>query len=1054
LAAAGTVTGLGIVAFEIAWSNALPAVTGNQTLNHVWSLCSLAAGASAGAGYLGRRSARVVNPLKLLSLLQVGLAICAILAYHLASASGDLLTAVATAGVTSKAALAVIGGASSFAILFIPSFLAGGAMALGAWVFPAGRGLGRAGFVACFFMGCALGVGLFGMGLVPRVGTSISLIIASVAVATAGAIGLLAGVASQGITKDEDTLLVLPSENESGAYREFLHTVYIFAGVAFAVIWMRVLSRLVGETATARDTMLLFLISGVAAGMFAARVALARIRSIQLWLAVVTACSGVLWLVMYRLTGSLPSAFLGAFMLRGGGWTGFVTGYAWASLLTILPVGFLLGTHVGLRPGLGSVWADGATGRQGSIIALAGLGAFTGLAATCYVPAGAIGLGGLLVALSAVGVGCGLGLVAICPESGVIRLVVGGTVAGAFLLLAATSPPWDRRLMAAGIYAEPQRYAAAGDLENTVSSSDLVFYEDCGDRTVAVLRTPLGMVLKVDGAVKAATGEEAASQILSGHIPLLLSRDPRRVLLVGPSVGITLRSVTTHPVDIIDCVEPDHADLAAAEALARYIGDGLADGRVHPAVRAPEFHLLTSTAKYDVIALEAPPNPYTVPDHALTADFAAGLRTRLRPGGIVSLPIKLRNLTAQSFKSILRGFVYHYPYLNLWWTGGDNLLLLASMDPIRTTAEELDRRIALPEVMDDLARVRISDYAGILSCYLMGRDEIVQLAGNAPLIEVERNSLIYDQPKQWPAGDWTRILADVASMRSNPASGVLIMDQESVEFVLVSDRFDRCAGAFEQYVGSLRTARTGQLRQAASLFENAVGSCPENGLYPVLLSDFYIFVSSSLAAERRMEDAIKVARRAVEMNSNSDRAFYNLASLELGRDPATAAMLLDKAIDLNPYAVPAYLLKAEAEMASDAADQAAETLGRVLTIEPFNIRAHQLRAVSLIDRSMPEEARTELETVVDAEPRNVEALVALAYTWLIAGDLGKAQGLYERALKIDPENLAALNNYATVLAERGEFEQAVKMWTRALELDPGNKGIIENIREAQQKASQ
>jgi tetratricopeptide (TPR) repeat protein len=273
-------------------------------------------------------------------------------------------------------------------------------------------------------------------------------------------------------------------------------------------------------------------------------------------------------------------------------------------------------------------------------------------------------------------------------------------------------------------------------------------------------------------------------------------------------------------------------------------------------------------------------------------------------------------------------------------------------------------------------------------------------------------------------------------------------DGESAEYKIVRDRLDRCRTAREFSVKSLVAMREGRIREAVSLQGEAPALCPMNGVFLHGLADYYIILSKSLIGTRRTEEAIGAARRAVELLPESPRTYYNLASIELTRDPQTAIALLDRAVTINPYYVPAYLLKAQVELAAGEPKLAAETVGRVLPMEPFNVDAHHIRGLSFIERRMYPEGRAELDLVLKAEPLNTDAIDALAYSWLVEEELDRAERLYERLLEIDPDHLGALNNYATILAEKGRYREAVTVWTRALELSPGNKDIIDNIEDA------
>lgn len=313
-----------------------------------------------------------------------------------------------------------------------------------------------------------------------------------------------------------------------------------------------------------------------------------------------------------------------------------------------------------------------------------------------------------------------------------------------------------------------------------------------------------------------------------------------------------------------------------------------------------------------------------------------------------------------------------------------------------------------------------------------------------------RSLLLYDTGPRSRTPNSIQTLIDIDSASENDAARFVDRDGGPAEHALAGQALDEGMAARKCYFRSLGAAGDHKFRDAQKYLDTARSVCPDNGIFQLRLSDFYVSLSRTQAESNQFQDAVNAARQAIEENPVSSRAFYNLASLETTRDPATAAMLLGKAIELDPDYLPAYLLKTEAEITLGHIDLASETVAQVLAIEPLNPRAHHLRALCFIARDLVEEARRDLEFVVRAQPRNSEAVAAMAYTWLVANNLGKAQGLYQRVLRTDPGNLEALNNLATILAERGNFARAIRMWEKALELDPGNAEFKKNIENARQ----
>jgi tetratricopeptide (TPR) repeat protein len=369
---------------------------------------------------------------------------------------------------------------------------------------------------------------------------------------------------------------------------------------------------------------------------------------------------------------------------------------------------------------------------------------------------------------------------------------------------------------------------------------------------------------------------------------------------------------------------------------------------------------------------------------------------------------------------------------------------------MRFRENEIRSRMSVPRVESELSRLTISDPLGLLGCFVMRRGRLMELAAAAVTYNRMDHGLALEWPRRTLQLARTDGLERLDQYGENPVVLLGGMDTDTAEYKILRDRLDRCRKAYGSFVTSLVSLREGRMLEAVSRLGEAPSLCPLNGIYLHSLADYYIMLSRGLQASGRTDEAVAAARRAVELLPSSPRTFYNLASLEVTRDPVTAIALLERAIQLNPYYVPAYVLKAEAELASDRLKDAGETVGEILTMEPFNTIAHHLRGLVFTRRQMYAEARAEFLMVLEAEPDYVEAIEALAYNWFMEGDLDKAETLYERLLALRPDHLGALNNYATTLAEKGRYREAVQVWTRALELSPGNRDIIDNISEARQ----
>lgn len=1033
----------------------LPPVFGSQALHDARVVCALLLGLLLGNLYAGRRGDRIARSFTTFGFLQIGGGASAFVALLLLSRLEGPYSAVC-GGFHGSTVSSLVGAVFVFAVLFVPAFLLGATLSLG-WSL-----LGRYGdapqagdrFFSMLCIGASTGGAISGFALMPYIGARGALGSAALLISVMGFVAILSKHASNGLQPDEDQSPSGESEKPDGAvlragqsFHIIAYLVYIFSGVVCAVIWARLLSQVAGKTVYMAAAALVVYFAALALGSgISARLARSS-REGPYWLGTTSAVTGIVWLIPFLYVNNLPFAFLRFFSLaprlQSPEWHGVVFAYFALCFLVIFLPGLLMGSTFPLAVRVIDSRRSTSPRVLGLTTSVVILGALLAFLTSLAVPTSGLTTGRALMVIPWLAIVAGALHIVSSERRFWSRLMLAAALVVISLALNVTAPVWNKGIITSGIYIHPERYLDLKNLKAALSAAEVIFYEEDRDRAISVLRSPDALFLRVNGSTVASTSEDVTTQVLTAHIPMLLHRDPKRVLVAGLGTGITISSIEAYEGTQIDCVEPVPAIVKASRYFAFYNRGALQDARLSLLSCDPSNYLLLSREQYDVIICQQP----MVPD-----EFVRNARARLRPGGIVSQVVSFDDLSEDGFKSIAKEFSYYFPHVGLWWGGGTQLLLVASLQPMKIQPEPLMRRIAAPGVRDDLLRLGITDDIGLLTCYMMGREALLAWAGEVRMNTRNTSPLLYRTPKELVGQDMVQSLLGLDSASEEPVSMIANLDEGTVEYDVAYDSLHRGMTARRGYFKSLVAARDHKFREAAIHLETAKSNCPENGIFGLRLSGFYISFSRALAEGGRFEEAITAARRAVEENPESYRAFYNLATLERTHDAAACVALLRKAIEINPDYVPAFLLEAEGELDLGNPDDASRTVAELLSLEPLNARAHHLRALCFIQRGLLEDARRDLEFVLKASPDNAEALAAIAFTWLLQNDLDKGQKYYEKTLRINPTHLEAMNNLAIVLAEKGEYQRAVRIWEKALQLNPGNPDIKKNITEARQKA--
>ena len=1033
------------------WTGVMPDLFRSHIFTGAWVPLSFLAGVVPGLVYFGRKSPFAGSPRRVFSLSLLAFGIAGVAVLQVLKALGGVPDSLIGAGITSAGVLSTILAVPAFCILFVPGFLLGAVLALGTELPRPGRDPGGV-TLWPLFTGLGLGPVILTFVMLPNMGLTYCLAIGAAVAAITGLAGL-AGAAGTHRSESEPGAAAPRGESHSTPTGAFLRTIYVFSAVTWTVVWLRLLLLATGPSSQSLAATFTAVFIGLAAGSALCRYLVPRGGDTRFGLAIAAGANALLILYLGRFSGSLPSLFLDALGDLPLVWADMLKGHFVLAFLTMFMPSLLLGVFIQTASRVQSPGSAAARTSGPATFAFASLAA---IVATRFIPVGIIPFKSLLVVLPWIALAASVGFL-FASGSGRARkppLVWLIAVALVMLVLTVTQPQWTPLLLSRGMYTLPLESKQIGDLPQALSGTDILFSRDELGGIVSVDRTPDARSLRVDGIVRASTERGMVPHLLAGHIPMLLHIDPRKVFIDGLGAGLTLGAVETYALEEIHCAEPSAAVIRAAELFSPYNGNAIADARLRIHKASTQNDLLFTDNRYDVILLKSPP-PYSLYSaKRMTADFFSLARSRLAAGGMLCQHVRTSQLSTESFKSLAKTFAYLFPHVTVWWVGDDDVLLLGSSRRFVFPEEAVRDRMAKPEVTKDLERLRITDPLGILSCFVMRRDDLMRLCGKADILTAESNSLLLEWPKRTLNLVRTDVVKELASAGENPIVLLQGLDTDSPEYKLLRDRLDRCVAAREFSLKSLAAMREGKIREAVSLQAEAPSLCPMNGVFMHRLADYCMVLSKNLSNAGRVEEAVAAARRAVELLPQTPRTYYNLASIEIRRDLTTAIALLNRAITINPYYVPAYLLKAQTQLALGQPKEAAETVGRVLPMEPFNTDAHYIRGLSFIERRMYVEGRAELYLVLEAEPSNTEAIDAVAYSWLVEGDLDKAQALYERLLEIMPDHLGALNNYATILAEKGRYRQAISIWTKALEMSPGNQDIIDNIEDARQSMRQ
>lgn len=534
----------------------------------------------------------------------------------------------------------------------------------------------------------------------------------------------------------------VPPVHRPASWAPWLAWPALFGYVALAaeLVWTRILLLHLGSRVYAFALILAVYLLGLSVGAAVARRLRVEPVCALAW------CQGLLALVMagqvllFAVFGDLLAA-LGV-LLKPATFAGLQGTLALGVVLLLLPATVLFGATFPLTVAAAPLPGSEAA-RAGAVSAANTLGAIAGAVAGPLLLVPWLGTQRALLGLAAVGV--------------VAAAVLGRGRSTAWLAAAG-----GVALAAIAVFMPPVAVLRGAAM---IGEGDVETISESASATVVVRRVHDARgpwrSLELNGVNVAGTSTELrAIQRLQGHLPLLLSERPRRVLHIGFGSGGTAWAVSRHAeVEAIDIAEISPEVLAVSDSVFGDVNFGvLGDPRVRVILNDGRNVLVAARQRWDAILSDSIHPVYAGNSALYTREYFQLCRARLAEGGVVSMWLPMYSLTRESYLSILRAFWEVFPGSAVWY---DPIVLneftvvtgVREAGPVRVRWQVLGQ----PELAATLAEAGIHRPELLAGMLLLGPREVAWLVADEPphvddLPEVEyRSGRILDRDGSWLA---------------------------------------------------------------------------------------------------------------------------------------------------------------------------------------------------------------------------------------------------------------------------------------------------------------
>ncbi len=282
--------------------------------------------------------------------------------------------------------------------------------------------------------------------------------------------------------------------------------------------------------------------------------------------------------------------------------------------------------------------------------------------------------------------------------------------------------------------------------------------------------------------------------------------------------------------------------------------------------------LLTTKEKFDVITAD-PIHPwFRGAGYLYTREYFKLASEHLREGGVMGQWLPIYEMTVENLKSVVKTFNENFKYTMMWLIHND-AALIGSNSPLVLDETEIDRRITVPEVAEDLRRIMMYPAREFLSYFVMGTDGM-KAFGRDGIINTDNNLYLeFSAPLS---------IGKFYLMEDNAAS--ITQYRESILPYLLSAKDDKARQAERSYwQGCDRAARV--YDRAHALFLGRKFSTPEFRQLLDALDKNYPwyapgrFLKNEYITEIAKEPRLLEAKSFILLNEKGEKAVLQISAV-------------------------------------------------------------------------------------------------------------------------------------------------------------------------------
>jgi spermidine synthase len=248
----------------------------------------------------------------------------------------------------------------------------------------------------------------------------------------------------------------------------------------------------------------------------------------------------------------------------------------------------------------------------------------------------------------------------------------------------------------------------------------------------------------VSGKTEAsAEPQDMRLQRLLGHLPALLHKDPKSILVVGCGAGVTAGTFVVHPEveHITICEIEPRIPPASAKYFSHENHDVMHDARTRIVYDDARHYVLTTNEKFDIITSD-PIHPWVKGIAPLySTEYFDLVKRHLNPGGFVTQWVPLYESNLETVQSEIATFFEAFPNGTIWGNlntdgSGYDVVLLGQEGKLKVNLDETQQRLDHPEykrVAQSMREVGYNSAVDLLSTYAVQARDLRNWLRNAQI---------------------------------------------------------------------------------------------------------------------------------------------------------------------------------------------------------------------------------------------------------------------------------------------------------------------------------